>query len=217
MAVGQAPRPSAGRQSGAQVAGPAQRALELARRRLRERARLDQHDLLRWEPDDLPDPAGHRRPHALEVRVLRLGHHDEGLLAPPPVDREGDDVAGPHALDRGGGPLDVLRVDVAAADDDQVLDAAADHQLPVDEVAEVAGAEPAVVEGGLGGVGPAGVAAGHRRAPDLQLADLPLGPYVAADRVDDPDLEAGDGPAEEHQVPAALAVGIGRGGVGVGL
>src|SRR5205085_11348504 len=111
------------------------------------------------------------------------------LLAPTPVDREGDDVAGPHTLDRGGGPLDVFGVDVAAPHDDEVLDPAADHQLAVDQVAEVAGAEPAVVEGGLGGVGPAVVAGGDRRAPDLQLADLPVGPDVAADGVDDADLE----------------------------
>src|SRR5438270_647143 len=82
-------------------------------------------------------------------------------------------------------PLDVLGVDVAAAHDDEVLDAAADDQLAVDQVAEVAGAEPVVVEGGLGGVGPAVVAGGHRRPSDLQLADLPLVPDVAADRVDD--------------------------------
>ena len=58
-------------------------------------------------------------------------------------------VAGPHALDGLGDPLDVGRIDVAAAHDDHVLDPAADHHLAVDQVAEIAGVQPAV--GALGG------------------------------------------------------------------
>ena len=49
------------------------------------------------------------------------------------------------------GALDVLGEHVAAADDDDVLDPPAHDELAVDEVAEVAGAQPAVVEGRVGG------------------------------------------------------------------
>ena len=94
------------------------------------------------------------------------------FLALVAVDAEGDDVAGAHAVDVGDGPLDVLGEHVAAADDDHVLDAAAHDQLAVEQVGEVAGAEPAVVEQLGGGVGSLVVAGRHRRAADLELADL---------------------------------------------
>ena len=42
------------------------------------------------------------------------------------------------------GRLDVLGVHVAAAHDDHVLDPTAHHELAVDEVGEVAGAQPAL-------------------------------------------------------------------------
>src|SRR3546814_9038863 len=58
------------------------------------------------------------------------------------VDAEGDHVAGPHAVEIGQCPLDVLGVHVAPADDDHVLDPPAHDHLAVDHVGEVAGAEP---------------------------------------------------------------------------
>ena len=51
-----------------------------------------------------------------------------------------------HAVQMLDRPLEILRPDVAAADDDQVLAATGDHELAVDEVAEIAGVEPAVLE-----------------------------------------------------------------------
>ena len=68
---------------------------------------------------------------------------------------------------RADGPLDVLRVDVAAADDDDVLDAAADDQLAVDQVGEVAGAEPAVAEQLGRGLGAAVVARASPTCPRI--------------------------------------------------
>ena len=99
------------------------------------------------------------------------------------------------------GPLDVLGEDVAAADDDHVLDPAAQDQLAVEQVGEVAGAQPAVVEQRGGGVGAAVVAGRHRRAADDQLADVALRALLERVRVDDADLQPGDRPAEQRQPP----------------
>ena len=87
-------------------------------------------------------------------RPLDLVDDDQPLLAVR-LDGEGRAAAGRSAgwllLD---GPLDVLRVEVAAADDDQVLEPAGDEQLAVVEEAEVAGAQ----ERPLAGVRPGGAA-----------------------------------------------------------
>ena len=59
---------------------------------------------------------------------------------PPHRDR----VPGPDAFDTRCRALDVGRVDVAPAHDDDVLHPAADHHLAIDQVADVAGVQPAV-------------------------------------------------------------------------
>ena len=103
------------------------------------------------------------------------------------------------------------------ADDDHVLEAAAHHQLAVDQVAEVAGAQPAVVEGRRGRVGLAVVAGRHRRARGSPTRRPPARPRtVAGDRVDDPDLEAGDGPPEQGQSRRARVARRRRGGQALG-
>ena len=119
----------------------------------------------------------------------------------------GDDVAGPHP-DLAGHALDVLGVHVAPADDDHVLDAAAQHQLAVDEVAQVAGAEPAVVEARRWRRG-AGSSRGDRRAPDLAARPPPARrSAVAGGRVDDAHLQAGHGGAQQRQPARRRSAGV---------
>ena len=112
---------------------------------------------------------------------------------PPRPER--DDVAGAHAVDVGDRAFDVLRMHVATAEDDDVLDAAAHDELAVDDVAEVTGAQPAVVERGGGRVGPPVVARRDRRARDLDLADLAVAHHAARSR--------GRTPARTVRAPAA--------------
>ncbi len=73
--------------------------------------------------------------------ALVLVHHDQPLLIPD-LDREGRAAA---RAQRRVGPLDrkfdVLRIKIAAADDDQVLEPAGDEQLATVEEAEIAGAQ----------------------------------------------------------------------------
>ena len=78
--------------------------------------------------------------------LLGLGDHDDRSLTAAALDAERDHVPGADAVDRRGSALDLFGEHVAAADDDHVLDPAAHHHFAVDEVAEVAGAEPAVAE-----------------------------------------------------------------------
>ena len=78
---------------------------------------------------------------SLAARALDFGDNDQPLAAGD-IDRERRDslrlnsLAGP--LDR---QLDVLRIAIDAADDDQVLDPAGDEQLAVDQKAQIARAQ----------------------------------------------------------------------------
>src|SRR5207237_2380924 len=103
-------------------------------------------------------------------------------------------------VDLSDGPFDVLGEHVAAGDDDDVLDAAADDQLAVDEVGEVAGAQPAVVESGRRGLRVLVVAGRDRRAADLELAGPPISHRRAGEGIADAQLEPGYGPPEARQV-----------------
>ena len=65
-------------------------------------------------------------------RVARLGDDDQPFGAGPRVlDAEGGDAAAPHARHVGDRFLDLLRIDVAAAGDDDVLHAAGDEEIAV--------------------------------------------------------------------------------------
>src|SRR5262249_19876098 len=69
--------------------------------------------------------------------------------------------------------LDLRRVDVLAARDDQVVAAVDDVQVPLMvQVAQVAGVQPAVPECARGLVRAIDVAGGDHRATDENLADL---------------------------------------------
>src|SRR3546814_6358164 len=72
-----------------------------------------------------------------------LQHDDHALVVVGLDDREAGDVAAAHILERFHRPLDVLRPDIQAVEDHQVLAPPGHHQTAVDHVAEVAGIEPA--------------------------------------------------------------------------
>src|SRR5262249_29213784 len=91
------------------------------------------------------------------------------------------------------GVLDILRVKIAATNDDQILDPAGHKEFALIEEAEVAGAEVAALrkvgaEGGksLGGFfGPIPVAFGHAWTSHPNFADLAGGTRQASSRIDD--------------------------------
>jgi len=81
--------------------------------------------------------------------------------------------------------LDFARVDVEAGDDDEVGLTAGESEVAVrGEGAEIAGAEPAIGEGGGGGLGAAPIAGEDIGAADIDLA------------VDDRGADAGQGEAD---------------------
>src|SRR5439155_19529293 len=110
--------------------------------------------------------------HRTDLVGLGLGHHHDVLAPATPLDPEGDHVARAHARDRGHSTLDVLGEDVAAADDDDVLDTPADDELSLDQVRQVSGAQPTVAERARRLGGCPVVPGGHRCAADLEVADL---------------------------------------------
>ena len=132
-----------------EVRDPSRGAPHLAARGLRHGARRDEHDVVRRHvrpPRPLccrhrrREPLARRarrrrasrpRPRAPRCRGVAFGH------------AERHDAAAADALDRGRGLLDLLRHEVAAALDDEVLAPAADVELAVRAVGEVAAVEPA--------------------------------------------------------------------------
>src|SRR6185436_2458547 len=111
-----------------------------------------------------------------ELHLADLGHRHQPLLrtrvppipvpGPVPVPvamavavavavgaraRKHRDLRSTHAFDLGDDLLDVLRVVVAPAQDDDVLAAPANVELAVREVAEVAGEELPIAKRGAGG------------------------------------------------------------------
>src|SRR5207253_2853623 len=103
-------------------------------------------------------------------------------------------------------PLDVLRPDIAAIDDDQVLGTAGDDDFSVERVAQVAGVEPAVGGQNLaGGIGFAEVASHDAGTLDEDAADLAIGEHFAA-LVAHLQLMARQHPAAHHEAARLVVV-----------
>ncbi len=159
-------------------------ALDLAAGRLRHASLGDQQDLV----DQRLVLLGHRAPHRLgdsgEIRrvAIHLVDHHQPLL-PLDLHREGGARAGPQGrMGVLGRQLDILRIVIAPAQDDEVLHAAGDEQLAAVEEAEVSRAQPGRgiprqpgAEGTLALLRPVPVAAGHAVPRHPDLADPPLG------------------------------------------
>ena len=89
----------------------------------------------------------------LVVRHLSIDFlSDDQFFCVVAVDRERGAVPGAHQrIDRLHGELDVLRRDVRTADDDEILDAPGDIQLPVMQEAQISGAQITTVGTCVGG------------------------------------------------------------------
>lgn len=168
--------------------------LQLAAGRLRQGAGIEQRHHLRRFLVGL----GHRLAdrvdqllgrHRLLDAATDLGGDADAFLAID-RDREGRDPALARrrhlALD---GALDVLRIEVVAADDEHVLQAPGDEQFAVAEETEVAGAQPGAPvtldEGLRRGFRVAPVAVCDARPGGPDLADVVVAEDLAARRVDD--------------------------------
>jgi hypothetical protein len=123
------------------------------------------------------------------VAGSRLGQHDQPFGAALGVGRaERGHAAFAHAVDRADRVLDLLRVEVAAAADDDVFHAPRDVHLAGGDIRAISGVEPAVVDEPRGFLRIAEVALRGRRAAEMQvpldpLADFAVGVVDDADRV----------------------------------
>src|SRR4051812_36674054 len=124
-------------------------ALHLPARSLGQTAQRYAHDLVRRQPERLADPGGHAGTHGPLVARAAL-HHEDQLLVPIQLCTERHDVATAHTFEFRYGPLEVLRMEVRPANDDEILAAPAHEQLAVGDVAEVAGAQEAFTREALG-------------------------------------------------------------------
>src|SRR5580698_5384834 len=104
---------------------------------------------------------------------------------------------------RAGRGFDVLRVVIAPANDDQILDAAGDEDLAVSQEPEIAGSQEGSVaalcqppvERVFREVGTPPVAGSHRRSRDPDFADLVRWTHAPCVRADDQDASVADGRA----------------------
>ena len=191
-------------------------ALNFPARRLGQAQHLDQPDRVDVDVVLLGDRAADRRDDLVDHRLIAIPLDlldDRQPLLPVDLDGEGRGAAGAERrvapLRR---PLDVLRIDVPAAEDDQVLEPAGDEELAILEEAQVARPEErtfAVRGASRGGVPPSPrsppVAECDARTRDPDLADAILGARDAGRGIDDDDAMAGGDLTAADQL-------LGRGG-----
>ncbi len=210
-------------------AAPAGGALHLAARRLRQAARVQQHDhggrLAAGDRDGLGQRGGDRLGRRDLAHVARHLGRDADALLPLHLDGERSHAPAPHefdvALDR---ELEVLRIEIAATHDQQVLNAAGHEEFAVVDEAEIAGAQPdgavALDEAGGRRIGAPPVAGRDARAAHEDLADRAGGQRRAALAFDDRDLVAARRRAARHQRGAGRvgqhAPALQRGGIEAG-
>ena len=168
---------------------------DLAARGLRDRAGLHQDDFVGRPADDVGRDL--LRAHFQgrlrgRVALVGLGQDHDALGAGGRIgDAEGGDAVLAQAGNGSDRFLDLVRRDVLAGADDDVLDPAGDEEVAARHIGAVAGVEPAVVEQltGLGRV--AEIARGRRRTAKFEAA-LPALAELSAHIVDDADLVLGD-------------------------
>src|SRR5690606_26035051 len=103
--------------------------------------------------------------------------------------------------------LDGARIDIEARADDEVLDAIDEEDIAVRvHVADIAGAQPALHEGLLVGLGILVIAGHDLRTLDLQLAIFADADHIAAIDIDEAEIGTRQGQADGHG-PARLAQG----------
>src|SRR5437667_180853 len=152
---------------------------DLAARSLRHRVRRREHDVVDRRADQadgkLVDPAPDLGV-ARRVDLARLGEHYDAFGPARRVHAaEHRHAAAPDAGDAADRFLELVGADVASAADDDVLFTAGDVEVAFGQVGAIAGVHPFAVEQSLRRLGIAVVAAGRRRAAELQLTFAAVG------------------------------------------
>ena len=188
-------RPLRHREILAQIEIPCRRAPDLAARGLRDRARLHQDDFVGRPADDVGrDLLRARLQGCLRggAAFVGLGQDHDALRA---GGRIGDPEGGDPILAQAGNAsdrfLDLVRRDVLAGTNDDVLDPAGDEEVAAGHIGAVAGVEPTIVKQltRLGWI--AKITRGCRRTAKFE-ATFPSFAELTTQIVDDADLVLGD-------------------------
>lgn len=136
---------------------------------------------------------------ARAIALPRLCHDDETLGATRGiVNAQCRDASLADARRGAGGFLDLLRADVAARLNDDVLDAAGNEQLTIRPIAEIARIHPALVHHRARRLRVPEVTARHRRPAELHVPFGPLAQRLSG-CIDDANLMVGQRPATRHE------------------
>ncbi|MNZ36517.1 hypothetical protein D3C78_539390 [compost metagenome] len=203
-------------QAAVQPAGAAGRALQLAAGGARQCAGFQQDD----HPGRHHEQLGQRVAHGVadHLRLHQAAHVAADLqrqpypfAAQPIGDREGGDAPAAQQLDALLQRLfQVLRVEVLAVEDDQVLEPAGDEQFALTGDAQIAGTQPALAvaldEGARSGLGVLPVALGDARTGDPDLADPTRLQAGLALRSDDAQVVVRSHPAATRQAGSFSAI-----------
>ena len=178
-------------------------AADLAARSLRHRVRRREHDVVDRRADQadgkLVDPAPDLGV-ARRVDLARLGEHYDAFGPARRVHAaEHRHAAAPDAGDAADRFLELVGADVASAADDDVLFTAGDVEVAFGQVGAISGVHPFAVEQSLRRLGIAVVAAGRRRAAELQLTFAAVG-KLQTGGVDHPQIVVGNRGSAAHQL-----------------
>ena len=184
--------------------------------------RTDTHDVVCLDLVLLGDGLAHGTDGGLDLgrvgsAAAQLVHQDQPLPFGA-LHREGGAASRLElGMALGGGELEILRIVVAAADDDQILEAAGDVEMPPVEETEITGAQERALarcvgeargEGLLAGLVAPPVARGHARPGDPDLPDPSSLELPARLGVDDhqPLVAPGTATADEGSCRAFVTV-----------
>ena len=122
---------------------------DLARTGSRYRTRRDEGNQRHFHVEIIPDRGGNLQRIRKRFRIFHFGHNRQCRLAVFVNLERGDAIAPDQAGSFLHNVLDILRVIVLPAEDNHVLDAAANEELAVVEEAHVAGPKVAIVIGAV--------------------------------------------------------------------
>ena len=196
-------------------------ALDLAAGGFGNRAASHQHDRVQRQAMLIEHRPANRIQHRREIdlSVARdLLHQNEALAAVVVHDKSGPVAGFQQRVTPAGRGLDILRIAVQAADDDQVVPSAGDVELALAHEAQVAGPQErafarvaqAGVEGTAGLVGLVPVSLADRRSGNPDFAHAAGGGLRVGLRVDDHHAQIADGRSAGHQATSLRRI-VGHG------
>src|SRR3954471_4619491 len=206
-------RPLAAAEVALLIAGLGCRPLHLPAGRPADRAAADDRDLVDVEPEQVADLAADLTGQHVGCDGAARLHDDHDAIGPAAGrGAECDHPSAPYAADPVNRPLEILRMVLAAVDDDDVFRPAADEQLAARQVPEVPRVQPPPTDRLCGQRILLIVAQHHGWAGEEDLADTPLSERLAVVAGNLQPVPPQRRSAADQRDPRPLAVVRGRDG-----